>query len=295
MLTVKEVAGLTGVSASTLHYYDKISLLKPTSYSHAGYRQYNREALKQLQQILFFKELGFTLKDISMMVQNPTFNRQQAFVGQRQLLQQKRDRLDGLLSLLDKLISGYGNTSFKEFDMIEYTLALEAFVKSNASLIGHYGGDVEVFNRALESLKSDGPRKAQVAEIAIKQYGSIESYTLAMKKNMDSFPAVVDRLLSSQEQGRAYTEKSKAALKRLTCDLTGDVYSEEIKQLVAEYIRWAGAYTVDAGIDMGDDYWKLMAEWYLSKAEFIKSIDEEYGNGASSYIGSAIEAYLAGT
>ncbi len=60
MMTVNEVGKLTGVSVRTLQYYDKIGLLHPTEYTQAGYRLYDDTALEKLQQILLFRELGFS-------------------------------------------------------------------------------------------------------------------------------------------------------------------------------------------------------------------------------------------
>ena len=60
MMTVNEVSKLTGVSVRTLQYYDKIGLLHPTEYTQAGYRLYDDTALEKLQQILLFRELGFS-------------------------------------------------------------------------------------------------------------------------------------------------------------------------------------------------------------------------------------------
>ena len=62
MRTVKQVSAITGVSVRTLQFYDEIGLFKPTRITDAGYRLYDDNALEILQQILFFKELDFTLK-----------------------------------------------------------------------------------------------------------------------------------------------------------------------------------------------------------------------------------------
>ena len=72
MKTVKQVADLTGLSVRTLHHYDTIGLFKPSKYSKSGYRLYSNEDLKILQQILFFKELDFPLKEIESIIKNTT-------------------------------------------------------------------------------------------------------------------------------------------------------------------------------------------------------------------------------
>ena len=62
--TVKELAQISGVSIRTLHWYDEVGLLNPAYHGSNGYRYYEEEQLLILQQILFFRELGFELKQI---------------------------------------------------------------------------------------------------------------------------------------------------------------------------------------------------------------------------------------
>ena len=64
MMTVKEIAEMTGVSVRTLQYYDEIGLLPPANRSESGYRLYDDESLERLQQILLFRVLEFSLDDI---------------------------------------------------------------------------------------------------------------------------------------------------------------------------------------------------------------------------------------
>jgi DNA-binding transcriptional MerR regulator len=103
-MKVKEVADLTGISVRTLHHYDEIGLLVPDQTTEAGYRVYSEDNLELLQQILFFRELGFPLKRIKEIITDPSFNRLEALELHRKLLLEKRSRLDTMLTTLDKTI-----------------------------------------------------------------------------------------------------------------------------------------------------------------------------------------------
>ena len=71
--TVKQLAKVAGISVRTLHHYDVIGLLKPVARTEAGYRLYAEKELLRLQQILFYKELDFPLKEIIEILDNPDF------------------------------------------------------------------------------------------------------------------------------------------------------------------------------------------------------------------------------
>ena len=87
--SVKQVAKLAGVSVRTLHHYDKIGLLKPAERAESRYRYYYRKDLLRLQQILFFKELGFQLNQISDMLNDEEFDILEALKFQRIELEKK--------------------------------------------------------------------------------------------------------------------------------------------------------------------------------------------------------------
>ena len=89
-MKVKEIADLVGISVRTLHHYDEIGLLIPEKTTDAGYRVYSDKNLETLQQILFFKELGFPLKKIKEIIDSPSFDRQEALELQHKMLLEKR-------------------------------------------------------------------------------------------------------------------------------------------------------------------------------------------------------------
>lgn len=103
-MKVKEVAELVGISVRTLHHYDEIGLLTPDEVTSAGYRLYSDANLEMLQQILFFKELDFSLKDIKEIINNPSFDREEALNMHRRILLEKRQRLDLMIATIDKSV-----------------------------------------------------------------------------------------------------------------------------------------------------------------------------------------------
>lgn len=114
-LSVGEIGSLTGVSARTLHYYDEIGLLKPSEIAESGYRYYDGEAMARLEQILFYRELDFSLADIARILSAPDYDRREAMKQHRALLVMKRDRLDGLIRLTEETLEE-GATNMKAFD-----------------------------------------------------------------------------------------------------------------------------------------------------------------------------------
>ena len=103
-MKVKEVAELVGISVRTLHYYDEIGLLTPDETTEAGYRVYSESNLEDLQQILFFKELGFPLKKIKEIIDSPTFERQGALELQHKMLLEKKSRIEKMIGTIEKTI-----------------------------------------------------------------------------------------------------------------------------------------------------------------------------------------------
>ena len=102
--TVRQLARLAGVSVRTLHYYDTIGLLKPTSRAASGYRQYGEDAIVPLQQILFFGELGFRLDGIKDIMDRPDFDALEALRSHPALLTMKAGHMEGLRATVERTI-----------------------------------------------------------------------------------------------------------------------------------------------------------------------------------------------
>ena len=146
-MQIKEFAEQIGVSVRTLHYYDEIGLLKPSEVdAQNGYRFYDEKSLERMQEILFFRELDFSLKTIAQLLSSPDYDKQQALTRQRQLLLAKKERLEQLIDALDRLEKG------------------EGFMKPN---------------KEYEALKN------QYAEEVRQRWGSTDAYKENQQRNID--------------------------------------------------------------------------------------------------------------
>lgn len=104
-MQIKEVAEISGVSVRTLQHYDRIGLLVAGRNSQNDYREYDDTALDRLQQVLLFRECGFSLMQIKSLLDDPRFDRVKALELQKKILQYEQERLEKMLHTLEQTIS----------------------------------------------------------------------------------------------------------------------------------------------------------------------------------------------
>ncbi len=121
-MQIKEFADFTGVSVRTLHYYDEIGLMKPAQVDpFTGYRYYDEQSLLRMQEILFYRELDFSLKSIGEILSSPDYDRHKAMESQKRLLTLKKERLERLILAIDGAMKGenmmqaFDNTEFENY------------------------------------------------------------------------------------------------------------------------------------------------------------------------------------
>lgn len=139
--TVRKLSKLSGVSVRTLHWYDEIGLLKPAYYGENGYRYYEEEQLLTLQQILFFRELGFPLKDIQKILVSDDFDKIRALHAHKRTLEEDLGRIGNLVETIDKTINHIrGKQKMKDK---EFYKGLDAGKnKGNEAFLANYQGTV---------------------------------------------------------------------------------------------------------------------------------------------------------
>lgn len=102
--TVSQVARMAHVTVRTLHHYDEIGLLVPSQRTGKGYRQYTERDLERLQQILLFKELGFALEAIAVLIDEPAAERRAALLARREKLKVEQRKAAAVLRAIETAI-----------------------------------------------------------------------------------------------------------------------------------------------------------------------------------------------
>ncbi len=276
MKTVKDVSEITGISIRTLRYYDEIGLLKPTKLTGAGYRLYDNKALEKLQEIMFFRELEIPLVDIKKIMDSPNYDKEQALLAQKSLLEQKRNRLNGIIELITDVMKGVNTMSFGAFSndevqkMVNHTL--ECMSKESLDEQVQKYGSMERYKEHLVS----GFANEQATADLLKWYGSKDK---AMEAVMHS-TGNTEEIKKEQENNAKIYKQFMVAKETDNMDMA---YSA-VEMLVENYKTM---FALDNARNILLD----LAKEYLQREKLAEETDNQYGNGCSEYVAHAIQHY----
>jgi len=158
--TISKLSKIAGVSTRTLRYYDEIKLLEPARINSSGYRIYGKEEVDRLQQILFYKELGFELCDIKRITASPDFDHLKALNEHLNKLLTKKERLNALIANLSKTIKAvegeFTMTDREKFEGFKQKLIDENEAKYGKEIREKYGDEtVNKSNKKLLNIKEE--------------------------------------------------------------------------------------------------------------------------------------------
>lgn len=278
MMTVKEIAEITEISARTLHYYDEIGLLKPTAKSEAGYRLYDDKALETLQQILFFREFDIPLKEIKSIITSPDFDRNQILQMQRKMLVAKKERMERLIASIDDILKGENKMDFsvfneKEIEEMFQTMFDHMPENIRKISINEFGSEEEWKQHYIEVMSSKDMQE-RYAKV-IEWYGSKEAF-LSFANNP-----------ISKETAECFNKRIDTVLRKLLARREYSLDSFEIKEAVAEY-----GFIMKMLYQIKDEKPVMLsvAESYRDM-RVREKIDADYGEGASNFFANAIKQF----
>uniref|UniRef100_A0AAU2W0L7 MerR family transcriptional regulator n=1 Tax=Streptomyces sp. NBC_00008 TaxID=2903610 RepID=A0AAU2W0L7_9ACTN len=157
--SVGQVSALAGVTVRTLHHYDKTALLSPSGRSGAGYRVYSDADLARLQQILFYRELGFSLDEIAAILKDPRASVLEHLRSRQRQLGEEIARLQHLAEVAERAIevqqTGVALTPEERFEVFgEITFDLSYAAEAERKW-AHSDGQREAMSRAAAHTKDD--------------------------------------------------------------------------------------------------------------------------------------------
>ena len=276
MKTVKEVSRLAGVSIRTLRYYDELGLLKPTAVTEAGYRLYSDKDLERLQEILFFKEMELPLEKIKQLLEDLSIDRQEMLLMQQAVLEKKRNRLNGIIELIQDVRKGVNTMSFEAFNEDDIEKIVEHTIR-----------------RA----------KPEDINMFVEKFGSMEAFREELAKNLKD-PETEAHLI------KLYGGKDKAVAASLSAHGNIEEMAQYAKETDEIYRQFAVALNANDE-DLREDALKRLAEsnkniWHIENTryyllqladtlerypEMIEATDKEYGEGVTMFIANAIREH----
>ena len=204
MYTVSQLARLSGVSIRALQHYHRIGLLEPTEIGENRYRYYSENKVFELQQIMFFKELDFSLSEIMEIMKNPSFSVEKSLIKQKELIFKKIDQLKGIIQLIDKTLKNRkGENKMRGQDYFEEIN--EARIKEYTKRAKEAYGE-EVVNQSVKKVKKEYNNDYTRMQREFLEW--LESVKSIMDKGADSMEA--------QELMAQWYEKMK---KIFSCDI----------------------------------------------------------------------------
>ena len=276
MRTVKEVSQIAGISIRTLRYYDEIGLLKPIRISENQYRLYDDRALEKLQEIMFFKEMDIPLETIKKLLENPELDRREILLFQKALLERKRNRLNGIIELIDDVSEGVNTMSF------------EAFSENDIERIAEH---------TIEKIKPE-----QLQDFTQK-FGSIENFSSALKEELkdEELEANLIKLYGGKDKAVAASLSATGSMEKI----------QKFQQETDENYKMFAAAMANEDNELKEAAIKRLAEsnkkmWHIENARYFllqlaeqieknellsEATDKQYGMGVALYIVRAIREH----
>lgn len=238
-MLIKDFAKACGVSVRTLHYYDEIGLLKPSFVDEwTGYRYYDEDSLLRMQEIMFYRELDFSLKNISQIISSPYYDKEKALSQQKKLLVLKKERLEKLIFSIDDAMKGkvvmnaFDNSEFEKYKdeakekwgnttaYAEYSEKSKNYGKDKFSAIS--GEMAEIFSKFNRAMKNPDAASDE-AQALVKE---LQDYIT------NNFYSCTKEILSGLGQMYVYDERFKNNI-----DKAGEGTAEFVSEAIKIYCK----------------------------------------------------------
>ncbi|RYE24813.1 MAG: MerR family transcriptional regulator [Sphingobacteriales bacterium] len=224
--TVKELATLANVTVRTLHVYDKMGLLTPAIRTDAGYRFYGEPELLKLQQILFYKELGMTLKEIADVLSDADFDLIRALDDHKQALLSRQTQIAEMLQTIDVTIQQLkGTKTMENYKDLYKGLTAEQAEAYHTEAIEKYGSEAVSTSETYLGKMS----KEQLEELKLEQRNIMQALS-ALSKEEPGSPIVQQEIKNHFENIRMFWgTNNKADTQADAYKGLGELYANDLR------------------------------------------------------------------
>lgn len=242
--TVQQLARLANITVRTLHYYDEIGLLKPSFIEENGYRYYEEKELLRLQQILFFRELEFTLADIKAILNSKKYNQKDALSEQKKLLELKRKRVAGLIKTIDdSLKTGKGGGNMQTIKM--FSGFSDADIQKYKDEAKKRWGDTQAWKQSEARTKHWTNQDYKQEAERVREFTKILADNMLKGYTSDEFQRLIDQHYQSiQKDYDCPLDMYKSLGELYVQDPKFTKYYDSVRPGLAEFMREAINYYV---------------------------------------------------
>ena len=208
-LSIGEIAEQARISVRTLHHYDQIDLLKPSIRSINGYRFYTESDVQKLDDILLYRALGLSLKQVKHVIDSAPEEREAVLKKQVSLIEKHierlvdvRNKLITTLNLGRKMENSDVFEALRGFDPDKYETEVKAnwgqtkeFIESKKRVRNYKQDDWARYKKESENLTKElvsiykrkvSPKSEEAIVIAEKMRLQIDAWFYPCSREMHS-------------------------------------------------------------------------------------------------------------
>jgi DNA-binding transcriptional MerR regulator len=230
ILTIGEVAKVVGVTLRTLQHYDNIGIVPASGRTEGGRRYYTESDIIKLEQVIFYRNLGFSLKQIKeKLIENATEDNAQILLDkQKVMLYNQIEKINNSISAIEACqeIDAAGKNPpwifLSRFLQLLGNIDLSAwrdykFSREQEEIFNEHLPTIDIVLELYTTWKKLSIKAAAYSEIGIKPD------TEAARKLVIEWKAMVQKATGGKdEHKRAYIE----------VDMNREAWSDEERELI---------------------------------------------------------------
>jgi DNA-binding transcriptional MerR regulator len=257
--SVENLSKLANVSVRTLHYYDEINLLTPAVRMENGRRFYDQQQVMRLMDIIFFKKLGFSLKNIESMLSLGNKDKRALMISKKEFLQKEIKRMEGLMKSIDVTLEFYFKGENLNYNQI--IKQFELFQKTSKE-------DKQHFVKEFGSLEDEETKKLKNMSVADQKKHFEDLFAKAdMKEYSKKMSGVMKKIIEAVESNKKEASKEVQDLMHEYYDSLSIVHPMSKKKWIA------------MGVNMTEykEFYMAYAKMHPKLPEFLAKAVKIYG------------------